>query len=287
MADIHILRQKIATSAERQASAALQASLIDEIMHSTSKIFLEMLNTEVTAKISKRMIKSADEIIDAMTTSQYNVLRMRDHNGLVGLNSKFIDTVVNGLTGAPNAAAGDVQRACTPTDIALSAVIYNAILVDVFYAPMELQGKETEKAPLIFLLPEDRYAFLNIEILNGEQTSLGNFELMLPLPCVEAFAAPNASLPDEHQIWQDHMLLIAEDALLELDSVIQRIPVSLDTILNLKIGDSLDVSDGSLDHLEMAASTLNGQHVIFKGQLGSLKTHKAFRVTSLTTLYDV
>lgn len=284
MSDIHILRQKISISAERLAGAALQPSLIEEIAQSTIRVFLEMLDMEITAKVSNRMVKPAVSVIDAMRTVQYNIVEMHNQTGLVGLSSEFIETAVSGLTGAPSQSGGGVDRPPTPTDTALSGLIFNEMLSHVFDTEIEIQGFEIDKAPLIFLLQDDRYASMNIEIFDLEGASLGNLELVLPLPCIESFTAPNTNEPDHRQLWHNHMHAVAEIAPLELDSVIQRIPVSLDTVLNLKIGDVLDVSEGSLEHLEMAASTPKGQHVIFKGQLGSLKTHKAFRVSSLSAI---
>lgn len=278
-----LLRSKIQKGAERQAQSSLQHSLIAEIEHTTAKVFLELIDEEVSVRIAGRSINTPALIIDRLETPLYNMVEIQGNSGIVGISDQFMGIAVSRLTGAKNTQGKKSERPITPTDVALAGVIFSEILTQIFGAPIEMAGYENEKAPLVFLLPDERYAFLNIEILDKQDGTLGNIELVLPLPCIESFMTPSSGLPDQQSIWQDHMALIAENTPLSLDSVIQRIPVSLEGILGLKVGDILEISEGSLQHLEMEAPTTKDPHTLFKGQLGSLNAHKAFRVTGLAT----
>ncbi len=278
---VDVLRSKIQKGAERQAQSSLQHSLISEIKHTTAKVFLELIDEEVSVKITDRTIDSPALIVERLKTSLYNIVEIQGNCGIVGISDQFIDTAVSRLTGATSKQSEKTERAVTPTDVALTGVIFSEILNQTFGGSIETAGYDDEKAPLIFLLPDARYASLNIEILDNQNESLGNIELVLPLPCIESFVTPSSDTSDRQNIWEPHMTEVAENALLSLDSVIQRIPVSLEVILGLKVGDMLDLSEGSLQHLAMEAATTKEQHTLFKGQLGSLNTNKAFRVTAL------
>lgn len=278
-----LLRKKIQQGMERQAQSSLQHSLISEIEHKTTKVFLELVDQEVTVRINNRNINSPVILMERLQTSLYNIVEIQGHRGIVGIGARFIDTAIARLTGASSKQGEVVERTITPTDVALAGVIFLDILAQVFGDPIETAGYEKEKAPLIFLLQDTRYAFLNIEIFDLQDELMGNIELILPLPCIESFMTPSADAPDRYHLWQNHMTQVAQEAPLDLASIIQRIPVSLETILDLKIGDTLELSEGSLQHLEMEAATSKEPQVIFKGQLGSLNTHKAFRVTGLIT----
>lgn len=293
MTQPHVIQRKIYAASERLAKASLQNSLVHNIERATSKVFLDMLGMEVAGAVIVSAINSHRNTIENMASVLFGILDLGEDTGLTGFDAQFIDSAVGVLSGAPHNDKVEPSREPTHTDAALVRRIINAILVEIFNAknapsPDELpvpgitmEGHVVDKAPLMFLLQDQRYARLRISVKGCENTLFGHFELVLPLTCIEKFATDDASgsIEVERQNWLAQMSDAAEHALLEMDSIVQRMPVPLSAILGMKKGDLLELSSGSLANLTLEASTNTGPHVIFHGQLGALKTQKAFRIT--------
>jgi flagellar motor switch protein FliM len=285
--DTNILRRKIKAAAVRQAKASLQNSLVQNIERATAKVFLDFLEIEVAAEVSERTISSHTQTIEAMTSRMFGIVSFGDDVGLTGFDSQFINTAISHLAGGASGASGD--RPVTNTDAAIFKLVINKILTQVFDMPevtqtdVGMQGYEREKAPLMFLLAEKKYALLRVNISDVEGAGLGRFELAIPLTCMEKISAMeqrNSSL-QEHDTWRAAMSQIAIDAPIELDTIVSRMDVSLGQILDMKMGDLLDLANGSLTGLSLEGRTPNGPKTIFKGHLGALKTHKAFKITRI------
>lgn len=283
----NILRRKIKAAAARQAKASLQNSMIKNIEKATARVFLDFLEIEVVAEVSERTISSHIQTIEAMTSRMFGIVSFGDDVGLTGFDSQFINTAVTHLAGGVRAASGD--RPVTNTDAAIFKLVINKILTQVFDIPdvtqsdVGMQGFEREKAPLLFLLAEKKYALLRVKINDVEGADLGQFELVIPLTCMEKISAMeqrNSTL-NEHDTWRSAMSRIAIDAPIELHSIVSRMDVSLGKILDMKEGDMLDLTNCSLTNLSLEGRTPNGPKTIFTGHLGALKTHKAFKITRI------
>ena len=283
----NILRRKIKAAAARQAKASLQNSMIKNIEKATARVFLDFLEIEVVAEVSERTISSHIQTIEAMTSRMFGIVSFGDDVGLTGFDSQFINTAVTHLAGGVRAASGD--RPVTNTDAAIFKLVINKILTQVFDIPdvtqsdVGMQGFEREKAPLLFLLAEKKYALLRVKISDVEGADLGQFELVIPLTCMEKISAMeqrNSTL-HEHDTWRAAMSRIAIDAPIELHSIVSRMDVSLGKILDMKKGDMLDLTNCSLTNLSLEGRTPNGPKMIFTGHLGALKTHKAFKITRI------
>ena len=283
----NILRRKIKAAAARQAKASLQNSMIKNIEKATARVFLDFLEIEVVAEVSERTISSHTQTIEAMTSRMFGIVSFGDDVGLTGFDSQFINTAVTHLAGGVRAASGD--RPVTNTDAAIFKLVINKILTQVFDIPdvtqtdVGMQGFEREKAPLLFLLAEKKYALLRVKISDVEGADLGQFELVIPLTCMEKISAMeqrNSTL-HEHDTWRAAMSRIAIDAPIELHSIVSRMDVSLGKILDMKEGDMLDLTNCSLTNLSLEGRTPNGPKMIFTGHLGALKTHKAFKITRI------
>ena len=285
--DTNILRQKIKAAAARQAKASLQNSLVKNIEKATAKVFLDFLEIEVLAEVSERTISSHTKTIDAMTSRLFGIVSFGEDIGLTGFDSQFINTAITHLAGGASGTAG--ERPVTNTDAAIFKLVINNILEQVFDMPevtqnnVGMQGYEREKAPLMFLLAEKKYALLRVKMCDVENVGLGQFELAIPLSCMEKISAleqRNSAL-QEHDTWRVAMSQIAIDVPIELDTIVSRMDVSLGEILDMKKGDFLDLANGSLTGLSLEGRTLKGPKTIFKGHLGALKTHKAFKITRI------
>ena len=283
----NILRRKIKAAAARQAKASLQNSMIKNIEKATARVFLDFLEIEVVAEVSERTISSHTQTIEAMTSRMFGIVSFGDDVGLTGFDSQFINTAVTHLAGGVRAASGD--RPVTNTDAAIFKLVINKILTQVFDIPdvtqsdVGMQGFEREKAPLLFLLAEKKYALLRVKINDVEGADLGQFELVIPLTCMDEISAMeqrNSTL-HEHDTWRAAMSRIAIDAPIELHSIVSRMDVSLGKILDMKEGDMLDLTNCSLTNLSLEGRTPNGPKMIFTGHLGALKTHKAFKITRI------
>ena len=283
----NILRRKIKAAAARQAKASLQNSMIKNIEKATARVFLDFLEIEVVAEVSERTISSHIQTIEAMTSRMFGIVSFGDDVGLTGFDSQFINTTVTHLAGGVRAASGD--RPVTNTDAAIFKLVINKILTQVFDIPdvtqsdVGMQGFEREKAPLLFLLAEKKYALLRVKISDVEGADLGQFELVIPLTCMDEISAMeqrNSTL-HEHDTWRAAMSRIAIDAPIELHSIVSRMDVSLGKILDMKKGDMLDLTNCSLTNLSLEGRTPNGPKMIFTGHLGALKTHKAFKITRI------
>ena len=285
--DTNILRRKIRAAAARQAKASLQNSLVQNIEKATAKVFLDLLEVEVTAKVSERTVSSHTNTIEALTSRMFGIVSFGEDVGLTGFDSQFINTAITHLAGGTSVGGGD--RPVTNTDAAIFKLIINKILTQVFDMPevapadVGMLGFEREKAPLLFLLAEKKYALLRIKVQDVEGAVLGQFELAIPLSCIEKISAMeqrNSTL-QENDIWRVAMSQIAIEAPIELDTIVSRMNVSLGQILGLNKGDLLDLANGSLTGLSLEGRTASGGKAIFKGQLGALKTHKAFKITRI------
>ena len=217
----------------------------------------------------------------------FGIVSFGEDVGLTGFDSQFINTAITHLAGGVSGASGD--RPVTNTDAAIFKLVINKILTQVFDMPevtqtdVGMQGYEREKAPLMFLLAEKKYALLRVNINDVEGAGLGRFELAIPLTCMEKISAMeqrNSTL-QEHDTWRVAMSQIAMDAPIELDTIVSRMDVSLGQILDMKKGDLLDLANGSLTGLSLEGRTPNGPKTVFKGHLGALKTHKAFKITRI------
>jgi len=285
--DTNILRRKIKAAAKRQAKASLQNSLVQNIEKATARVFLDFLEIEAMAGVSERTISSHIQTIEAMTSRMFGIVRFGEDVGLTGFDSQFINTTITHLAGGGPVASGD--RPVTNTDAAIFKLVINKILTQVFDIPevtpadVGMQGFEREKAPLLFLLAEKKYALLRVKIKDVEGVELGQFELAIPLTCMEKISAVeqrNSTLR-EHDTWRAAMSQVAIDAPIELDAIVSRTHVSLGEILGMKAGGLLDLANGSLTNLSLEGRTSSGPKTIFKGHLGALKTHKAFKVTRI------
>lgn len=285
--DTNILRRKIKAATARQAKASLQNALVQNIEKATTKVFLDFLEIEVVAQVCERTISSHTQTIEAMTSRMFGIVSFGDDVGLTGFDSQFINTAITHLAGGVSGASAD--RPVTNTDAGIFKLIINKILTQVFDMPeapqteVGMQGYELEKAPLMFLLAEKKYALLRVNIADIEGVGLGRFELAIPLSCMEKISAMeqrNSAL-QEHDTWYAAMSKIAIDAPIELDTIVSRMDVSLGQILDMKKGDLLDLANGSLTNLSLEGRTLNGAKTIFTGHLGALKTHKAFKITRI------
>jgi flagellar motor switch protein FliM len=285
--DTNILRRKIKAAAKRQAKASLQNSLVQNIEKATARVFLDFLEIEVVAAVSERTINSHTKTIEAMTSRLFGIVSFGDDVGLTGFDSQFINTAITHLAGGTARASN--ERPITNTDAAIFKLVINKILSQVFDLPevtetdVGMQGYELEKAPLMFLLAEKKYALLRVAIKDVKGANLGQFELAIPLACMKKISAMelrNSTLL-EHDTWSVAMSQVAVDAPIELDTIVNRMDVSLGQILDMKKGDLLDLTNGSLTALSLEGRTPNGPKIIFKGHLGALKTHKAFKITRI------
>ena len=283
----NILRRKIEAAAVRQTKASLQNSLVQNIEKATARVFLDFLETEVVATVSDRTISSHTKTIEAMTSRLFGIVNFGDDVGLTGFDSSFINTAITHLAGGTPSAS--YERPVTNTDAAIFKLVINKILSQVFDQPeitetdVGMQGYELEKAPLMFLLAEKKYALLRVAIKDVESVNLGQFELAIPLTCMEKISAMelrNSTLL-EHDTWRVAMSNVAVDAPIELDTIVNRMDISLGRILGMKKGDLLDLANGSLTGLSLEGRTSSGPKTIFKGHLGALKTNKAFKITRI------
>ena len=285
--DTNILRRKIKAASTRQAKASLQNSLVKNIEKATAKVFLDNLNVEVTATVSERTIGSHTKTIDTMTSILFGIVDFDDEVGLTGCDARYIDTAIMHLAGG--ASYTGETRPVTKTDAAIFKLSINKILQLAFAQQdaeefaIEMHGYEVEKAPLVFLLPEKDHALLRVHIIDNEKTDLGKFEIAIPLTCIEKISATEMreSTQIEHDIWREAMSEVAIDAPIELDTVVQRMRISLGRILEMKKGGLLDLTDGSLTSLSLEGQTSSGPKTIFKGHLGALKSQKAFKITRI------
>ena len=239
------------------------------------------------AAVSERTISSHIETIETMTSRLFGIVSFGDDVGLTGFDSRFINTAITHLAGG--VASANDERPVTNTDAAIFKLVINKILSQVFdlsevsETDVGMQGYELEKAPLMFLLAEKKYALLRVNIKDVGGTDLGQFELAIPLTCMEKISAMEQrhSTLLEHDTWRVAMSQIAIDAPIELDTIVQRMDVSLGKILDMKKGELLDLSNGSLTTLSLEGQTPSGPKIIFRGHLGALKTHKAFKITRI------
>lgn len=285
--DSNILRRKIEAAALRQAKAALQISLVRDIEKATAKVFLDLLEIEVSAEVSERTISSHIQTIEALSSRLFGIVAFGDDVGLTGFDSHFINTAITQLAGG--VPGRSVERPVTSTDAAIFEMIINKILSSVFDAPevedadIRMNGYELDKAPLMFLLAEKKYALLRVKIRNVENAELGRFELVIPITCMEKISAMehrNAAL-EENEKWNATMSQFAKDTPIELNTVVSRMDISLGKIMDMKKGDMLDLLNGSLTKLSLEGQTHSGPKTIFVGHLGALKTHKAFKITRI------
>lgn len=132
-------------------------------------------------------------------------------------------------------------------------------------------------------MSEKPYALLRILIRDNEDAELGQMELAIPLSFIEQIALKELHNSTElvHDIWCETMIKIAADASIELNIVVQRMDVLLSRILELKPGDLLELTHGSLTALTLEGNTSAGPKTIFEGHLGALKTQKAFKITHI------
>lgn len=283
----NILQQKIEAAEARQARASLQNSLVKDIEKATAKVFLDYLNVEITATVSERTISSHTQTIEAMSSILFGIVDFDHEVGLAACDAQFIDTLIIHLAGG--AIGENEARAVTRTDAAIFKLVVNKILKQVFELHdiadivSRMQNYKLEKAPLVFLLAEKKYALLRVHAHNNESIGMGKFEIVIPLSCIDRISAAEIRNSNqlEHDIWRGFMSEIAIDAPIELKTIVQRMEISLGQVLEMKKGDMLDLTDGSLTDLSLEGQTSSGPKTIFKGHLGALKSQKAFKITRI------
>ncbi len=284
-----LLRRKIEIAHARVARASLREVLLDQIRISLGKVFLEHLGLEATITIIDSRIGSNTKLIDRLQSGLFGLLALPGGTGMAGFDRNFIATAVARLSGAPDIDRTG-NRPFTRTDAALAGQVINLFLEQAFSPPalddgkdgpnFGMQGFEREKAPLSYILDDPQYALLTILASAGEDP-LGTLELILPIGCIAVLSEGDS--PDFRQAeqarWQAHMGKVAEQARLDLHTVVQHMHMPLSRVLSLKPGETLALPDASLQHMTLEARTKTGTISLCDGQLGALKAHKAFRVT--------
>ena len=217
----------------------------------------------------------------------FGIVDFDDEVGLTGCDARFIDTAIMHLAGG--ASYTSETRPVTKTDAAIFKLVINKILQLAFAQQdaedfaIEMHGYEVEKAPLVFLLAEKKHALLRVHIIDNENNEIGQFEIIIPLTCIDKISATEMreSTLIEQDIWREAMSEFAIDAPIDLDTVVQRMRISLGQVLEMKKGDLFDLTDGSLTSLSLEGQTSSGPKTIFKGHLGALKSQKAFKITRI------
>lgn len=283
----NILRQKIEATATKQASASLQSSLVKNLEKAAAKVFLDYLNVDVTATVSERIINTHTQTIEAMSSILFGIVDFDDVVGLTGCDAQFINTAIIHLAGGT--IDPDTSRAVTKTDAAIFELVINKVfmqffdILDTSDITSGMRDYKLDKAPLAFLLSETNYAMLRVRISDKQNAEMGQIEVVIPLTCIDRISASEMcdSIQHERNNWQGSMTNIASHAPIELNTIVQRMKASLGDVLNLKTGDLLGLKDGSLKDLSLEAPTTSGQKTVFKGQLGALKSQKAFKIAHI------
>lgn len=284
-----VIQRKIAMAANRRAHAALHGALVSDLELYSSKAFLTLLQCEAKASVTNSSILSKSKVNAALNGPLYGILNLNGGTGLVAFDASFIDAVITGLSGEVSKSLPPEPRPISATDAALATLVLNTILKDVFFhgdaqsavaaTDFGMVDYSTQKAPLIYLLTEQKYALLSIRIQNTTR-ELGGFDLIAPISCINAFAAPDALHTTEsvQKNWQTHMNDVAVTTKIEMRAVLQHMPIALGELLNLKAGHLLCIPNGNMADLSLEAPTTGKPLLLCKGQLGALSINKAFKV---------
>ena len=288
ISNANILKRKIEAGSIRQAKASLQNSLVKNLETSIGKVFLDILGVEVRAIVSGSTVTTQKTTIKTMTSNLFGIVSFDDEIGLSGFNTTFVNSIISLLTLGRSEKAD--PRSVTSSDAAMVRYIINKILTDVFenYQAadddlVQMSEYETVKAPLTYLLNSKKYALLTIGILDVHKFDIGAIELAIPLTYITKTFPIDALPSDKDRIneWAETMATIVAESPIELDAIVQRMNVPLGKILKFKAGDLLDLTDGSLATLTLDGQTSTGPTTTFTGQLGALKSNKAFKVARI------
>jgi len=284
-----VIQRKIAMAANRRAHAALHGALVSDLELYSSKAFLTLLQCEAKASVTNSSILSKNNVNAALSGPLYGILNLNGGTGLVAFDENFIDAVITGLVSDIAENPPVQSRPVSATDATLVRHLLNTILKDVFFQGGEqdtvaatdfgMVDHSTQKAPLIYLLTEQKYALLSIRIQNATR-DLGGFDMIAPISCINAFAAPDALHTTEvvQKNWQNHMNDVAVTTKIEMRAVLQHMPIALRELLNLKAGELLSIPNGTMANLSLEAPTAGKPLLLCKGQLGALSINKAFKV---------
>ncbi len=285
--DNNILLRKIEIAAEDCASASFQEALVKDISHKLAKVILETMSIEVMVEVQTSSIRSPSRIIDVMNTILFGHIHLDEELGVAGFDAAIIEFFAGNLSGIGVVGTeAESERSPTNTDAALCSYILSKVLGAVFNDSESfgntipkhfMKGFGLGKAPLIYQLQQDKYAYLPVAIRTPDGGVIGNIELVFPLLSLKPFCGNRNALPDagKKEVWQRHMSKIVNETPLKLISVMQKIQMPLGEVLSLGLGDFLEFSNVALDEVSLSARTAQGDISVFSGRLGTLKSNKA------------
>lgn len=293
-----ILRRKIEQSRVSVSSYPKLSVLAAQHARETAARVRSLFNTLADVKTEASAVIRCGRYLRGLPTP--SVLGVLEVDGVPNaaafhLDTELVSHVVDlSLGGDPSIDSAYPDRLPTMIDLAMCGRFAEAILETFDRAvAVVCRGKSLgkmrctrfETTPQMANIAPERSEVLiiNQRVELGESTRNGFFELVLPLSVVDPiksdlmqhFGSPSAL---NSEMWERHFRHSLMRSGMPLDAVIDRQPVSLSALANLKVGDVLKLSHNALNAIELVMRTRDGQSRLAQCHLGAKGNFKALKL---------
>lgn len=286
----HIIKQKILLAAEKRSLASIDAMFVETIISAISKVFLEILSAEVKVKINESRFLAPDVALEKPVAAIYGQLILDQNPAIICVNTSLLTRIISGILTSSSPLLEKEINHITLTDTVLLTHAISAILNQVFSKHISPTSAndfrvidyKTEKTELVYYLDDKRYAYVDLAIDDSAGISWGNIQLILPLATLETVS--NKLEPSEQtrrkERWETQISHTAESVDINLKVVLENIDCPLNEVLNLSIGQKIELPEANLNEIRCTIPSKAGDKAISLGQLGSIRSKKAFRVSN-------
>ncbi len=260
------------------APAALAAAIGKTARH-LFDVTADFFDLEVAHKDAKAALGDLTSPILCLVVTADNGRR-----SLVCLDGLLINAIVELMTGASDKNVLRQPRPPTRIDAALAREFFAPFLArlpgefraltDTAALPeFDITGDEVDPTRLIYQLEDREYAVLSGQVTFQDGIRGGSLTLVLP---TEIWAGDQAETAEADPVWAANLAQTILAAPLEMQAVLDTIPMTLGQVIGLKPGDMVPFPASALSDLRLR--TRDGKDRL-EARLGQINSKKAVSVT--------
>jgi flagellar motor switch protein FliM len=294
-----VIKRKIASALEVSQEFSLKGLMSTGVERAAGKGGGNSLGITVEGLTEETTVAPLTDILDdlPMPGMQGIIENEEGDLGLFSLDMELVTTLVEELTGDDSATNYSMAvRSLTKIDVSLCTIFIDAVMAALDeivktltesegLGKFQLTSHEQMPMPLAHILPNQPYIIFKVSLDIGMEARTGTFTLAVPFRLFlliekqhQSGMATKANEDDE--VWQSHMHEVVQSTPLDLTCVALRQKMSLKNVLDMKPGDMISLPGVSIKDLGLELNLASGPSVFARGELGTFRGCRAFRLTS-------
>ncbi len=292
-----VLRKKLSKIQSRGYNFPVQNQLAAKVEYAAARGVTAALGVTVEAIVEDSRVTRLGSLIDTLPMPGHFVVMYSatGDQALAGLDMRLVDHVVDIVAGGdPNNSENLPTRKPTPLDAALCGPVIDAIMQQL-YEEIRALGRDATPEPfkhghiehiptnLNYLLSEQQYLSIRVNLDIGENARTGHLNIALPLSWIEPIEPvlrriSHAPAKSDSTIWRRHMRSVVRRAPLKLTAVIDAFRMPVADMAYLEVGKLFPLPSISLDDVRLEMETGGERRIIARGRLGIHKQNKAIKI---------